>query len=338
MRLRTLPALLLVALFAPRPSAALTQYCVDSVGELREALDEAETIDDTLWIKVERGSYLLTAPIVYDGFFDRELQVLGGYGNDCVGRISDPAETVLFYPNASTAAVANIDFQLRTWGRVVVRWLTFREIDDVHVILKGDDAEARIDANRFESTGGLSFDAHYIHGDAAESTLIEVYNNVILDTPYEDGLRIRPGIGGGVRVMYNTIVGSEGENLSYDGDWDEPNSVRISSNIFWGDSVTDVDIDETYIFTFERNIYRDFDQDPCPGGTPGVVTLCFRSTPGTNFRNLNPDLDSDGRTMAGSPAIDRGEHAGTPIGIAYDAVGSPRFRGDRTDLGAFEIE
>jgi hypothetical protein len=78
---------------------------------------------------------------------------------------------------------------------------------------------------------------------------------------------------------------------------------------------------------------------PTTGGFP-CDRACYRTLlhfVRTEFPELGPDLDSDGRTQ-GSPAIDRGEHAGTPISIAYDSIGEPRFQGSRTDLGAFEVE
>lgn len=331
-RLTLLVALALTVL-AP-PARALTTYCVDSMTELRSAINEAAATDDTVWIRIERGSYLLAAPIFYDGIYDRELQVLGGYGNNCVGKTTDPADTVIFYVSPSVAASAGLDVQFRTWGRLVVRSLTFRKIDDVHVILKGEDAEVLITSNRFEETGGLSIDAHYIGGDAALDTTIEVRNNVIVDTPYEDGLFIRTGESGIVRVQYNTILSSAGDNLHVENDW-RTNSIRVSSNIFRGDSVSDVDFVDAY-FHFDRNIYRDVDFDMYCEGWP--YSICYYSPLETNYKNADPDLDADGKPGSGSPAIDHGEHTGTPAFISYDIVGEPRFQGDRTDIGAYEVE
>jgi len=330
---------------AAAPALASTTFCVGTVGELRSAIADAAQIDDVVYIKVKSGTYSIDRAIRYDPLFAQEIRILGGYDGLCWRRTWDPAATVISFPTPALAPVLNIDFELRTRKRIVLESLTFSGLDDVHLLLEGNLASALVQANRFLNTGGLSIDSNDFGADGTFSleslmssfhpafgTRVEVYDNVILNTPYEDGLWIRTGQFGTVWVKYNTLYHSEGYNLLVLND-KRPNTVRISSNIFFGDSVSDVLLDGDAGWSFVRNIYRTAIE--CPHDT---FDTCYWEDPRLNYQNVDPRLDANGRPQSSVAVVDRGEDTVTPSGLAYDVVGGPRLRGGRTDVGAYEIQ
>lgn len=168
---------------------------------------------------------------------------------------------------------------------------------------------------------------------------VRLYNNLSYNNRYVGIAVTRNGDSTthpmrGIAIVNNTVTGN---GVGYWGggiavDSNEIENVVVSNNIVSGNLsfqiVVDAGVPSAQV-TIDRNLIDGF------RGEEG-------ETRGTNHLEGDPRFVNPGaanyRLQADSPAIDAGDNAALPTGVATDLDGNPRVVGGTVDMGAYEFQ
>lgn len=327
---------MLLGLLGPICGAArATQtYCVGTVSEFQDALDQAENDGEESRIDVRTGTYNLGSSLVYKPVLyfipTGKLTIEGGYGVGCASRVDDASLTVL-HGNGSQFLRVYADT-----ASVVVKTMSFDQVSiDVTNSVFGDECASTnlvFEFRRIKVDGGVLFvnaiichdvvirDSLFTNGYATNSDIpsdssIFVYtvHNVsdpaettIINSTVIDGLvrfETRGDKYRGTSYLYNNIFSRSGTEI-----FAEATNVYASHNRY--DAIS-----------FTGN--SDFDAGILLSGSSGNVSS-------------NPDLDASYRPNPNSPMRDSGTSS-VPNGLlSIDLYGGPRVVGSSVDRGALE--
>jgi len=325
----------LLGLFGPFCSSAYaTQtYCVNTVSEFQDALNQAETDGEESRIDVQTGTYNLSSSLVYKPtlYFIPigKLTIEGGYGVGCTTRVDDASLTVL-QGDGSRFLRAYADN-----ASVVVKTMTFNQVSiDVTNSVFGDECATTnivFEFRRIKVNGGVLFvnaiichdvvirDSLFTNGYASNSNLpsnssISIYTvqnapdfaeTTIINSTVIDGLvkfQSRGGAFRGTANLYNNIFSRSGTEI-----YAEATNIWAFNNRYDPISFTGND---------------EFDAGSLMSGDHNISS--------------SPDLDATYRPNANSPMRDTGTSA-VPDGLlSIDLYGGPRVVGSSVDRGALE--
>ena len=314
-------------------ATAATTACVTNVADFQTALDNANSRTSTTFIKVARGLYTLSGTaLTFDSTATTQgqLDVEGGYSDDCSTQIKNPALTVI--SAVRTSAV----LQLQSPAGISVRYLTLENgnapeyaglfivsqlggvIVDYNVIRSNNadsiDGGFFILANSPISTADVHLDGNLIYGNSA---LVNVGAGDVANN------------GSGVTyVTNNTIIANlQPSGRSVGGLEVAPTSspAYVSNNIGWANTNVDLYMPVAgRVVVLANNDFGVVDGTPDPSSANNVST--------------DPAVASatDFHLTAASPLLGQGTL--TPPGNlpTIDIEGHPRSCGNLVDMGAYE--
>ncbi len=319
----------------PAVAATLTA-CVHNPTELRAALLAAQTNAGLNLVKVARGTYDNAGDSFgFNSATAGQLDIGGGYNDDCSTRIPNPALTI-FNGSGATAVLS-----VTSSAGIQVRFLTIQNgtSPTVGAGLYANSANGDVTINyniirnnQGQASSGLEA---IISGMNATGTL-EVDGNLIYGnsaTAINGGGFLQNAGLGNTYVTNNTVTGNSAvETFGASGLDLSPGSTQadVSNNIFWGNSGGD-------------------DLVVLNGGGGGVLlilndysTLGDTPPPVANGNvNVDPQFvsASDFHLAASSPLLALGATAPAGGLLSMDLDGNPRTYNamtDTVDLGAYE--
>ncbi len=308
---------------------AVQAYCVGTVAELRNALDQAEMDGDDSRIDLRIGTFNFISELRYEPVLEYinpagSLTIEGGYGSGCASRVDDASLTILQSNNGEK-------FVIKTeTATVVMKTMTF---DQTEVLLVGNPVlsenpcvsnNLKLEARRVRMLGGKL------------STVSQCHNTVLRDSLFtnaSDGTALdvhlsqdEDHLATTLTMINNTVA--EGRLYIYSC-CDSLGTAFLYNNVF-RNSGTEISAVSTNVFAL-NNRYDSLafsTNNPLPAGilVPGSA----------NNLTSNPDLDANYRPNVGSTMVNSGTSA-VPGGLlTIDLYGGPRVIGSAVDRGALE--
>ncbi len=312
---------------------ASTTVCVTNVADFQTALDDANGSTSTTFIKVARGFYVLSGTALnFDSTatLQGQLDVEGGYSDDCSTQIKNPALTVI------SAAGGSAVLQIQSPAGISVRYLTIENgnaPEYAGLFIQSQLGGVIVDYNIIRNNGAASSDGGFlILADSPASTaVVHLEGNLI----YSNTALVNFGAGnvanngsGSTFVTNNTIVanlqpsgqGAGGLEVS-----PTSGTAYVSNNVGWDNKNADLFwFNATSVVVLANNDFQ------VVGGTPDPSS-------GNNV-SVDPGFvsASDFRLTAASPLLAQGTL--TPPGNlpTIDIEGHPRSYNNLVDMGAYE--
>ena len=319
-------------------AAASTTVCVHNPTELQSALNTATGATATTFIEVARGNYALGgAQLVFDSNVaaQGQLDITGGYDQDCSGVIKNPALTVLDGQGMSGV------LRLISTAGISVRYLTIQNgylptaagTDVAGLFVTSSDGGVIVDYNIVRNNNGAS-DAgvEIVIQDAAATSTLHVDGNLIVgnNASNQQGAGFISNEGSGAAYITNNTIA---DNISQRTDAgaigglgvygnSTPASTTLSNNIFWHNTNAD-------LFLGFNPVLMDND-----------CTLVQGSTDSSSAGNVtvDPQFAAVGSYRLGmaSPLLGAGTLAPAGGLPTIDIEGNPRSYNNLVDLGAYE--
>lgn len=241
---------LVLGLVLALPSRA-GDFCVDTVAELVQAIDQFESVADglTLSIKVVQGTYVVGTQLDGAHYADGRsvgIKLLGGYTAGCTSRVLNPGNTVIDGNNVGGAfhftlsGDANALFQGLSFTRFAsgagsAVWLGLG-------VGTSDEAHIAIRHCRFVSNSGVTI-------ARLSGAQVRFVNNVVVaNSVPADGaavvLEYVPSADTGIAATNNTIAhngAGRGLKLATVADPSVRQS-EIANNLLWGNGGADLDL------------------------------------------------------------------------------------------------
>ena len=326
---------ILLGLFGPFcNSARATQtYCVSTVSEFQDALNQAETDGEESRIDVRTGTYNLSSSLVYEPtlYFipTGKLTIEGGYGVGCTTRVDDASLTVL-QGDGSRFLRAYADN-----ASIVVKTMTFNQVSiDVTNSVFGDGCASTnlvFEFRRIKVNGGVLF-----------VNAIICHDVVIRDSLFTNGYASNSNIPGDSSIFVYTVqsVSDPAETtiinstvidglVRFEARGDYRGTSYLYNNIFSRNG--------TEIFAEATNVYASNSRYDAISftGNSDLDAGVLLSGSGDNISS-SPDLDASYRPNPNSPMRDSGTSS-VPNGLlSIDLYGGPRVIGSSVDRGALE--
>ena len=325
-------------LFLHHAARASTTVCVHSPAELQTALNNATGSTDTTFIDVARGSYALSgAQLVFDSTAvgQGQLDITGGYSDDCSALIKNPALTVLNGQGLSGV------LRLISTGGISVRYLTIQNgvfaaqtgTDVAGLYVATSDGGLIVDYNIVRNnTGADNAGVEIVIQDAAATAALHAEGNLIVGNTATNGNGAGLIENGGTGVAYitnNTIAdnvtqrtgSSATGGLAVYGNT-TPASATLSNNVFWHNTGNDL-----YLYLSPVLVNNDYTLSDGSGGTGSTGNVSvdpqFAAANDYHLAPTSPLLGAGTLTPAG----------GLPT---IDIEGHPRSYNNLVDLGAYE--
>jgi hypothetical protein len=338
-----------------------TEWCVSSATELQAALTAAETnsLDDV--IKLVQGTYY--GNFVFESSEGHSITLKGGYNGGCVGRLLEPANTIL----DATSLASVLHLYNTNGGDVFVEGCTVRHgegtsygagMDILSYLSSGPSGMVTITnniiaENEAEWGGGLYVTCGSDSGTAGD---VIVTNNFIAGNKASQcggAVTIESyssGTAGMVTFTNNTVTANDAE--SDGGVWfmllplESSGTINCYNNVIWGNTANTSSADiNLYIGTNTANGYNNNYSD-MPGSWAnggGNINVDPRFVdPGYWDDNGTPGdptddiwINGDYHLRSNSPCIDKGT-ASAPELPATDCDGDPRIINGAPDMGADE--
>ena len=315
-----------------------TTVCVHNPTELQNALTAAQGSTAETFIQIVRGTYSLTDTMTFYSLdtTQGQLDVTGGYNDDCSANIQNPALTVLDGGGAVQV------MSLESWNGISVRWLTFQNgysnnlatSLSVETIVGGLIVHYNIFRNNNSASYvGTLYAAIAPENFSTTSTAnLDFADNLIANntttTNYAGGSINNEGTGTiyftNNTVTHNTVtangVGLVG-GVDISGD-----TFYVSNNILYANTANAYDLYMSYNTApvLIDNDYQNRFGAADPSST-GNVAVDPQFSSSTDFR-LSPT----------SPLLGQGTL--TPAGglVTIDIEGNPRSYNSAVDMGAYE--
>jgi hypothetical protein len=314
---------------------ASTTVCVTNATDLQTALNNATGSTETTFIEMARGTYNVTAQLVFYAMAadQGQLDVTGGYNSDCSAQIKNPALTVL-----DGGGVTGV-LRLYSVGGLSVRYLTVQNgyfsidvgNDNAGLFVKSEGGSIFVDYNIIRDNVGVNNVGLQAIVDPGSTSALHVDGNLIAgDTAVNKlgaGLIINAGTGNAY-ITNNTVANnvSQRTDASALGGFEigaGTGSTTLSNNIFYGNTAVDLFLDASPLLI--NNDYTSIGN-----GTPGAGSI--------GNVGVNPQFASttDYRLQASSPLLGAGTL--TPAGNlpTIDIEGNPRSYNNLVDMGAYE--
>ncbi len=316
-----------LGLFATRSGHAEQTYCVGSVAELRNALDQAEVDAQDSRIQVRSGTYNFTSELRFDPDLEYivpvgSLTIEGGYSSACASRVDDASLTVL-HSNSGEAFVVATES-----ASVVFKTLT---LDQAPLLFRGNlplgenpcaSNDLKFEARRLRMIGGKLNTSSQCHDIVVRDSLfINAADGTAIDIALaEDNDHVTTSL-----TMVNSTV-ADGR-LYVNSCCDHQGTAFLYNNVF-RNTDTEISAVSTNVFAF-NNRY-----DSLVFSSNGALSA--GSLQGASNVSSNPDLDANYRPNPGSPMINSGTST-VPDGLlSIDLYGGPRVIGSAVDRGALE--
>jgi parallel beta-helix repeat protein len=290
---------------AGHASAGSIAYCVRDTAEFDRAWRAAD--DDDVIIRMATGTYNMQGSCVDEASYcevsDHNIEILGGYNNQCSTRVDDPSKTVL----------TNVNRRMRFGGQdekldadIRLSRLTIRDAGEVYFDIEHSTSGNHavfLDRVWIDRVGQVDssfyLDQLVIENSVFSNVGIVAFSNVDATVIHSTFVGIPYSL-----FFWDSDVVLIGNVFSNAGLWMVMGSLSMLNNLVAGRELDDVDIQmESGTIT----------------GDPR-----FMDAVNGNFR-----------LQASSPAINR---APSLLALASDHDGGPRVFGDAGDLGAFETE
>lgn len=314
------------------PFALAAEYCVGTVSQLQNALDQAEIDGQDSEIKIRSGNYAVSSNIVYETLGEfavaaGKLTLRGGYNSDCSSR-NDTDGATRFTGNGTRTLRA-----LTQTGNVSLAGLAF---EGVHVTLKSE---------LFQGCGALDrdFNLRRVRITSASAYLFSQCHNVLIDNVLiVNGVR-------GPDIIENTAVASTGLMLRFadvDGDW-IGTPTMVNSTVINANTVVTACCDRVPTFAAYNTIFEHSSNElrfidtrffaknsrwdaATYSGLSGLIASSENNT------TAAASLDAEFYPTLGSAMRNSG--SGTVFGglSAIDQTGNDRVIGIRVDRGARE--
>jgi hypothetical protein len=330
---RTIAALLLG--LSAQIANASTTVCVTNATDLQTALNNATGSTETTFIEIARGTYNVTAQLVFYAMAadQGQLDVTGGYNSDCSAQIKNPALTVL-----DGGGVTGV-LRLYSVGGLSVRYLTVQNgyfsIDDGNdnagLFVKSEGGSIFVDYNIIRNNVGADDVGLKVIVDTGSTSALHVDGNLIVDNTAINqlgaGFIINSGAGNAY-ITNNTVANNVSQRTDAGplGGFEigaGTGSTTLSNNIFYGNTTTDLYLDASPLLI--NNDYTSIGNGTPDAGSVGNV-------------GVNPQFASttDYRLQASSPLLGAGTL--TPAGNlpTIDIEGNPRSYNNLVDMGAYE--
>ena len=332
--------LLCLAMSVPTVASATppTTVCVHNQTELQDALTAAQGSTAETFILIVRGTYTLTDTMTFYSLATNQgqLDVTGGYNDDCSANIENPALTVLDGGGAIQV------MSLESWNGISVRWLTFQNgysanqatslsvetivgglIVHYNIFRNNNSASfvgtlyAFIAPDNFSttSTANLDFSDNLIANNTASTNYAGgSIGNQGTGTIYFTNNTVTHNI-----VTANTVGLVSGVDITGD-------TFYVSNNILYANTANTYDLYMSYNTApvLIDNDYQNRFGAADPSST-GNVAVDPQFSSGTDFHLLPT-----------SPLLGQGTL--TPAGglVSIDVDGNPRSYGGAVDMGAYE--
>jgi hypothetical protein len=333
---RCLKPLLLGALalstLAYAPFGLAAEYCVGTVSQLQNALNDAEVDGQDSEIRIKSGTYAVSGNIVYQPVGEYflaagKLTLRGGYNSDCSSRVDTDGATRFTGDGSRTLRA------LTQTGNVSLAGLAF---EGVHVTLKSEV---------FQGCGALDrdFNLRRVRITSASAYLFSQCHNVLVDNVLiVNGVR-------GPDIIENSAIASTGLLMRFadvDGDWiGEP--TMVNSTVINANTLVTACCDRNPRFDAYNTI---FEHSANELRINNVSMLAKNSRwDSVNYDGLGGLLAASENNTTAAAALDaefyptlgsamRNSGTGTvPGGLsAIDQAGSDRVIGIRVDRGARE--
>jgi hypothetical protein len=317
--------------------------CVNDVAGFQAALTAAEGSTTTTIIEVARGTYLLGGTklsFASSAAGQGQLDITGGYNDDCSTHLNNPALTIIDGQGLSTA------LDLGSTAGISVRYLTIQNgvspsvTGGLVVTLGGGNSAAGIivDYNiiRFNSggfTGGLliqiSLSGSGETGDIHFDGNLVYGNTTIGSNGYAGGGRMISDDTGAIYVTNNTVAENNLiANLGFSGGLElvstQSKPIDVSNNILWGNTKTDLDLANNPAAALVDNDYGNLAE---AFGASIIGSL-----------SVDPQFSgsSDFHLLPSSPLLGAGTLTPTGGLPTIDVEGHPRSYAGLVDMGAYE--
>lgn len=354
MSTRTLVRLGLATTLLVAQAAQAATFCVDTTGELQDALAEAGSNGANDVIRIKTGTYEYAIPFVavafsYETAQDYDITLQGGWtgnGDTCTRRLFNPASTVL--SGSGSSAVLRMTGADGSAGDMIVEQLTIR------------------DGNSSEYGAGLRIGGRSANGGFNGDIVIE---RVLFDdnnsSAWAAGLSVETN--GGIRVRNSVFHGNSCDVNACAGEFvgftDDPEQVRntFGNNTLVGNVCNDGApgcvtggflingwFDYMPHSSVHNNLFALNDGNDLQLISEHVDVLFnninqMQGVPQLDFGNLNiinPQfvslLDDDYHLQIDSPMRNAG--ALDIASGAIDHAGAQRVQEGRVDIGAFEFD
>lgn len=318
-------------------------FCVKTAAELSGYLGQAQSNNQNNTIKIVAGTITPSTGFTYSMTNAFNLDVEGGWSDDCSTQKPNAVLTVLDGTSANTAHALGLT--TNGSGNITIRYLTFQHY---HTIANAVSMHA-------SQTGDLRLEnCLFIHNTTAvtgnPSNLVAMSNsggsgsvyfldNAVIDNTVSDaapGTVVSLTGGGSAAATCNLCANNNtvsGNTLSSG----SPNAVviegvgisevNLGNNIFRGNGGTDLYIVYSPTMLIDNDIGTEAGDPPAAGSSGNInVDPLFVNTAADDYR-----------LRATSPARDVGDN--TPPGTIrnYDLDGTARIESAIVDMGAYEF-
>ena len=323
------------AMASPTPP---TIACVHNQTELQNALTAAQGSTAETFIQIARGTYALTNTITFYSLSatQGQLDVTGGYNDDCSAVIQNPALTV--FDGGGALQVMSLE----SWNGISVRWLTFQNglssnlptSLSVETIVGG----LIVHYNIFRNNNSTSYTSTLYAAIAPENfsttstANLDFADNLIANNTaasVDAGGFVGNGGTGTIYVTNNTVTHNTvtGNGVGLVGGMEiAGNTYYVSNNIFYANTANAYDLYMTYN-TAPVLVDNDY-QNRFGSVDP--------SSSGDVFVDPQFSSASDFHLSPTSPLLGKGTL--TPAGglVTIDVEGNPRSYNGAVDMGAYE--
>jgi hypothetical protein len=320
----------LIFAIAAFPACALTTYCVDTVGELDDAL--ATTQDDDVRINLVQGSYDLRATRIGVSFdIEAALSIVGGYSAGCASRSRDATLTQLYADTDSYLAIGN-------GGEIVLTYLTIRDFSGLR--LNPVDG-----GSNFRADHDLTLDhVRFRHGGEVIVYATNAYLKQVAVTNSFAGCAFtaQPGALDYVQVENSLFANNAGNGFCIHNASNIPESwgdAAIYNTIFWNNGDKDINTisaESNSDLVLRDNIYHStsivppledaavgtIDADPQVVDAPGGDFHIGNASPARNSGTLSipgslPTTDIEGLPRVVGSGVDRGPYENQSAGALF---------------------